>query len=423
MKIDSVTAYVFQIPLKTPFRISAGEIRVKDGILFACRSGDYVGWGEAAVDEVPFYAHETVGSVLDIARKVLAPQLQSRDFAGAQELVALFDTHRGNRFAKTALEAAFWDLLGKTRGTPVARLLGGVLRTVVGGEPVALRITEVEAYHGKGTGDGDVALRSFSAFAGLATVPVAHALARELGFSRVAPNSLDAVSDRDFIIEFVSASALLMVHLSRLCEELILWTSREFGFCRLDDAFTTGSSMMPQKRNPDLAELIRGKSGRVTGSLVSLLMMVKGLPLAYNKDMQEDKEPLFDAADTARGCLKVMAAMIQTARFNRDRLAAATRGDFSTATDLADYLVRKGLPFRDAHDVSRRIVMACLEQGRALEDLSLDELRAYSPLFAEDALLEVSPERSAARRTSEGGTAPERVREQIALARELLGGV
>ncbi|HHX40205.1 MAG TPA: argininosuccinate lyase [Armatimonadetes bacterium] len=248
-------------------------------------------------------------------------------------------------------------------------------------------------------------------------------VARELGFSRVAPNSLDAVSDRDFIIEFVSASALLMVHLSRLCEELILWTSREFGFCRLDDAFTTGSSMMPQKRNPDLAELIRGKSGRVTGSLVSLLMMVKGLPLAYNKDMQEDKEPLFDAADTARGCLKVMAAMIQTARFNRDRLAAATRGDFSTATDLADYLVRKGLPFRDAHDVSRRIVMACLEQGRALEDLSLDELRAYSPLFAEDALLEVSPERSAARRTSEGGTAPERVREQIALARELLGGV
>ncbi len=245
-------------------------------------------------------------------------------------------------------------------------------------------------------------------------------VARELGFSRVAPNSLDAVSDRDFVIEFVSAGALVMMHLSRLCEELILWTSREFGFVRLDDAFTTGSSMMPQKRNPDLAELIRGKSGRVYGDLFSLLTMMKGLPLTYNKDMQEDKEALFDAADTVRGCLTVMAAMIRGARFQEERLRAATRGDFSTATDLADYLVRKGLPFRDAHDVSRRIVMACLEQGRALEDLSLDEFRTYSDLFGADALAEVSPERSASRRTSEGGTAPARVREQIAAAREVL---
>jgi len=245
-------------------------------------------------------------------------------------------------------------------------------------------------------------------------------VARELGFARVAPNSLDAVSDRDFVIEFVSAGALTMMHLSRLCEELILWTSREFGFVCLEDAFTTGSSMMPQKRNPDLAELIRGKSGRVYGDLVALLTLMKGLPLTYNKDMQEDKEALFDTADTVRGCLTVMAAMLRGARFQLDRLQAATRGDFSTATDLADYLVRQGLPFRDAHDVARRIVMDCLGQGRALEDLSLAELQSYSPLFGEDALAEVSPERSAARRTSEGGTAPERVRDQITLARETL---
>ncbi|MBI3944828.1 MAG: argininosuccinate lyase, partial [Armatimonadetes bacterium] len=247
-------------------------------------------------------------------------------------------------------------------------------------------------------------------------------VARELGFSRVAPNSLDAVSDRDFVIEFVSAAAMAMAHLSRLCEELIVWASREFGFIQLDDAFTTGSSMMPQKRNPDVAELIRGKSGRVYGDLVSLLTMMKGLPLTYNKDMQEDKEALFDAADTVRGCLTVVAAMLRTARFPEERLKAATRGDFSTATDLADYLVRRGLPFRDAHGVVRDLVNACLAQGRALEDLSLADLRRHSDLFGEDALAELSPERSAARRTSEGGAAPERVREQIARAREVLAG-
>lgn len=247
-------------------------------------------------------------------------------------------------------------------------------------------------------------------------------VAQELGFARVAPNSLDAVSDRDFAIELVAACSLVLMHLSRLCEELILWASREFGFAKLDDAFTTGSSMMPQKRNPDLAELIRGKSGRVYGDLISLLTMMKGLPLTYNKDMQEDKEALFDAADTARDCVTVVAAMLRSLHFPRERLAAATRGDFSTATDLADYLVRKGLPFRDAHDVVRRIVMACLAQERALEDLSLEELRDFCNRFDADALAEVSPERSAARRISEGGTAPERVREQIALARRLLAG-
>ncbi|MDH7570242.1 MAG: argininosuccinate lyase, partial [Armatimonadota bacterium] len=245
-------------------------------------------------------------------------------------------------------------------------------------------------------------------------------VARELGFSRVAPNSLDAVSDRDFLIELVWACAMVMMHLSRLCEELILWASREFGFVRLHNAFTTGSSMMPQKRNPDLAELVRGKSGRVFGHLLALLTMMKGLPLAYNKDMQEDKEPLFDAVDTARGCLNVAAAMIRSAQFLPDRMEAATRGDFSTATDLADYLVRKGLPFRDAHQVVRQVVDRCLAEGRALEELSLTELQAFSPLFTADALEELSPKRSAGRRTSEGGTAPARVREQIALARQVL---
>lgn len=245
-------------------------------------------------------------------------------------------------------------------------------------------------------------------------------VARELGFSRVAPNSLDAVSDRDFVIEFVAAAAITMMHLSRLCEELVLWASREFGFLRLDDSFTTGSSMMPQKRNPDLAELIRGKSGRVYGHLMALLTVMKGLPLSYNKDMQEDKEALFDAVDTLTDCLRGVAAMVRTAHFLPERLKAATQGDFSTATDLADYLVRRGLPFRDAHHVVRRLVQECLAQGKKLEDLKLEELRHYCTLFDADALAELSPERSAARRTSEGGTAPERVRQQIAQARARL---
>lgn len=242
-----------------------------------------------------------------------------------------------------------------------------------------------------------------------------------LNFTGVAENSLDAVSDRDFALETVSALSILMMHLSRLCEELILWSAPEFGWVEMGDNVTTGSSIMPQKKNPDVAELIRGKTGRVYGDLHTLLTVMKGLPLAYNKDMQEDKEPLFDALDTAGLCLSVLKTMLENTTFKSERMAASLRGDFSTATDLADYLVRQGLPFRQAHEVVGKLVGECVRAGHGLEDLTADDLVAASELFAgADPQALVSPRGSADARQALGGTGRAAVEAQLEQARTRL---
>ena len=246
-------------------------------------------------------------------------------------------------------------------------------------------------------------------------------VAELLGFDGVIPNSLDAVSDRDFAIETVSALALVMVHLSRLCEELILWNSPEFGWVEMGDNDTTGSSIMPQKKNPDVAELVRGKAGRVFGDLTALLTLMKGLPLAYNKDMQEDKECVFDALDTAQICLSVMNTLLQNTEFKTEKMAASLSGDFSTATDLADYLVRQDLPFREAHAVVGKIVSDCLRRGMTLEDLTEEVLVTASPLFAgADPAALVSPRGSADARSAFGGTGRNAVEQQLGMARTVL---
>ncbi len=245
-------------------------------------------------------------------------------------------------------------------------------------------------------------------------------VARELGFDEVCANSLDAVSDRDFAIEFCAASSLLMMHLSRLSEELIMWMSPRVGFIDLADRFCTGSSIMPQKKNPDVPELVRGKTGRVNGSLIALLTLMKGQPLAYNKDNQEDKEPLFDTADTVIDTLRIYADMITGIRIKADAMRAALTQGYATATDLADYLVKKGLPFRDAHEVVALAVRAAESSGRDLPDFSLVELQVYSSLIGEDVFQVLTVEGSLASRKHIGGTAPEQVRQAIAQARKTL---
>ncbi|MCB9544981.1 MAG: argininosuccinate lyase [Myxococcales bacterium] len=244
--------------------------------------------------------------------------------------------------------------------------------------------------------------------------------AKSLGFSRPMANSLDAVADRDFAVEFCAAAALCMVHLSRMAEELILWASQEFGFVELGDAFATGSSIMPQKKNPDIPELVRGKTGRVVGDLVALLTTLKGLPLAYNKDLQEDKEALFDATDTLEDCLEAFARLLPATTFRRDRMRAACEAGFVTATDVADYLARAGVPFREAHHVVGRLVGWCLAEGRTLQSLSLAEWQALHPAFGPDIQAAVTVEASVAARTSEGGTAPTRVAAALAEAKRRL---
>ncbi|HEY8346130.1 MAG TPA: argininosuccinate lyase [Symbiobacteriaceae bacterium] len=244
--------------------------------------------------------------------------------------------------------------------------------------------------------------------------------ARELGFRAVYPNSIDAVSDRDFIVEFLAAIAICQMHLSRLCEELVIWSSTEFGFVEMDDAYATGSSIMPQKKNPDVAELVRGKTGRVYGDLMAVLTVLKGLPLAYHTDLQEDKERLFDAVDTLKACLQVTSGMLATLKFNRERMAQAVRQDFSNATDLADYLVRKGLPFREAHEVVGRAVLYCIQQGKFLADCSLEELKGFCPLIEADVYEAIAPETCVNLRVSQGGTAPPEVKRQLQMAEELL---
>lgn len=246
-------------------------------------------------------------------------------------------------------------------------------------------------------------------------------VAHELGFSAVSPNSLDAVSDRDFLVDLTYACTLGMVHLSRLAEEIILWSSGEFGFVTLDDAWSTGSSIMPQKKNPDFAELVRGKTGRAVGDLTALLVTLKGLPLAYNKDMQEDKEPAFDAVDTYAASLRAMAGMLSSMRVNEDRMRQGALGGFMAATDLADLLATRGVPFREAHEIVGRIVLDCERAGKTLQDLTPDELRAASAGFGDGALSAVDIDAVVARRDTYGGTAPGRVAEQLTLAREALG--
>ena len=241
-----------------------------------------------------------------------------------------------------------------------------------------------------------------------------------LGFERPARNSLDAVSDRDFAIEFNAVAALIMMHLSRFSEELVLWTSAQFDFIRLPDRFCTGSSIMPQKKNPDVPELVRGKSGRVFGHLISLLTLMKGQPLAYNKDNQEDKEPLFDTVDTLLGSLRAFADMMPHVQPKADKMRRAAMQGFSTATDLADYLVRKGLPFRDAHEVVGKAVALGVDTGRDLSEMKLEELQTFSAIIADDVFEVLTLEGSVAARNHLGGTAPKQVRKQVKIARALL---
>jgi len=243
-------------------------------------------------------------------------------------------------------------------------------------------------------------------------------VAKALGFDGVCANSLDAVADRDFAIEFTAACSLTMMHISRFSEELILWMSPRIGFIDLADRFCTGSSIMPQKKNPDVPELARGKSGRVVGHLMGLLTLMKGQPLAYNKDNQEDKEPLFDTVDTVRDTLAIFADLVRGIRVKEDAMRAALRQGYATATDLADYLVKKGLPFRDAHEAVAQAVRAAEAKGCDLPDLPLADLKKFSPLVADDALAVLSVEGSLASRNHIGGTAPEQVRAAIAAARK-----
>ena len=253
------------------------------------------------------------------------------------------------------------------------------------------------------------------------TYPIDRNLTAELlGFDRPTENSLDSVSDRDFAIEFCSFAALLMTHLSRFSEELVLWTSAQFDFIDLPDRFCTGSSIMPQKKNPDVPELVRGKTGRVNGHLISLLTLMKSQPLAYNKDNQEDKEPLFDTVDTIKGCLKAYADMIPAIQAKADNMRVAAKRGFSTATDLADYLVKKGVPFRDAHEIVGKSVAFGVAEGRDLSDMTLEELQQFSGIIGEDVFDVLTLEGSVQARDHLGGTAPNQVRAAVARARKTL---
>jgi argininosuccinate lyase len=260
-----------------------------------------------------------------------------------------------------------------------------------------------------------------AALAGAAFPIDREALARDLGFAAPSPNSMDAVADRDFVVEFLSHAAILGMHCSRLAADLTLWATSEFGFVEFSDAFATGSSIMPQKKNPDVAELIRGKTGRLYGNLTAALTTMKGLPLTYNSDMQEDKEPLFDTVDTLEAILGVLPPMLGSLTFRAERMREAAGAHYSTATDLADYLVRQGLPFREAHEVVGRTVRHAIARGRELADLPLEELRQFSARIGPDVYPALTVEASLRARAVLGGTAPEAVREQLARVRALLG--
>lgn len=255
------------------------------------------------------------------------------------------------------------------------------------------------------------------------TYPIDRAMTAEaLGFDGYMPNTLDGVSDRDFCLELLGACSILMVHISRLCEEIIMWCSWEFKFAELDDAFSTGSSIMPQKKNPDLAELARGKAGRVIGDLCGLLTTMKGLPLAYNKDMQEDKEFVFDAIDTTKGCILLFNGMLDTMTFNKDRMRASAEGGFTNATDAADYLVKHGVPFRDAHGIIGQLVLYCIDKNISLGEMTLDEYKAISPVFEEDIYDAISMETCVDKRNTIGAPGPQAMRDVIKLYDEYLAG-
>ena len=245
-------------------------------------------------------------------------------------------------------------------------------------------------------------------------------VADQLGFAGVTQNSLDGVSDRDFVIELASSLSIIMMHLSRFSEELILWSSHEFSFVEMDDAFSTGSSIMPQKKNPDVAELIRGKTGRVYGHLMGLLTTMKGIPLAYNKDMQEDKEPIFDAIDTVKLCLPVFCDMITTMTIRRENMLKGAKGGFTNATDVADYLVKKGMPFRDAHEVVGKLVFYSISKDKALDELTIDEFKEFSSIIDEDVYDAISMETCVNGRTVIGGPAKETVEKAIAVAEKYI---
>ena len=266
----------------------------------------------------------------------------------------------------------------------------------------------------------DVSPLGSAALAGTTYPLDRRATARTLGFADVTPNSLDAVSDRDFLLDLSYAASVSCVHLSRLAEEIVLWSTSEFGFITLSDAFSTGSSIMPQKKNPDFAELIRGKTGRVVGDLVALLVTLKSLPLAYNKDLQEDKEGAIDAARTLEDCYTCMAGMISTMTVNQDAMLAQVNKGYLAATDVADYLAKKGLPFRRAHEIVGHLVLLCDQRGCGLEDLSLDDFKAESDLFEADITGALDAVSIADARTTEGGTGRQAVREQLSLVEEAL---
>lgn len=247
-----------------------------------------------------------------------------------------------------------------------------------------------------------------------------HFTAKELGFEEPIQNSMDAVSDRDFVLDVLYCGAMLMMHLSRLAEEIILWATDEFRFIELPDRFSTGSSMMPQKKNPDPAELIRGKTGRVYGNLLSMLTTMKGLPLTYNRDMQEDKEPVFDTIDTVSMSLRVITEMLPEIKFNKERMKEACGSGYTTATDIAEYLVKKGVPFRNAHEITGKIVLYCIEKGKNLNELSIKELKKFSPKIEKDLYAILTPEGSIEAKSSYGSTSKKSVKEQIRMLRKRL---
>ena len=253
------------------------------------------------------------------------------------------------------------------------------------------------------------------------TYPLNREMTAELlGFAGPTLNSMDSVSDRDYVIEFLSALSTIMMHLSRFSEEICIWNSNEYKFIELDDAFSTGSSIMPQKKNPDIAELVRGKTGRVYGALMRILTTMKGIPLAYNKDMQEDKELTFDAIDTVKGCVSLFKGMIDTMKFNDARMEDSAKKGFTNATDAADYLVKKGVPFRDAHGIVGQLVLMCIDKGIALDDLSLDEYKKISPVFEEDVYEAISLKTCVEKRLTLGAPGPEVMNKVIALYDEYM---
>ena len=245
-------------------------------------------------------------------------------------------------------------------------------------------------------------------------------VAKELGFSDITQNSMDGVSDRDFVIELASVLSIFMMHISRLSEEIILWSTKEFSFIEMDDAYSTGSSIMPQKKNPDVAELARGKTGRMYGNLMTLLSMMKSLPLAYNKDMQEDKEAIFDSIDTVKMCIPAFNGMLATMKINKDAMLAATGAGFTNATDLADYLTVKGISFRNAHEITGKLVGYCVTKKLGIEDLDLSELKSFSELIEEDIYEAIRPETCVNRRNIPGGPAFETVKQSVQNARKYL---